>query len=334
MSKLLEQLSKIGANIGLSGIDLLNWVESKHAQEIELERQQMEAEKQRTEHDIELEKQKREQEVKLEKQRQESEKQKSDQEIELERHRMNLEAEQNTADMVFKRNLELKIQIDLDFKLQEHKFQQEKLATYAEKIKYASSTSNHKGKSNQHTQIRLPAYKENADDLRDWLDRWELVCTMEKLDKKFWATKILEFLQGEPLNLVFSMKLDDRNSYEKIKEALLMRFSLTTEGLRMRFWKSLPEKKQTFLEYSLQLQRLFDRWVKSSNIEQSYASLRELVITSKILESVDKPLYNYIIEQNPTTLDALINLSVNFCEASPSIPFAKPQPSKPENGYA
>lgn len=53
---------------------------------------------------------------------------------------------------------------------------------------------------------------------------------------------------------------------------------------------------------------------KSSNIEQSFSSLRELIIISKMLDYVDKPLYSYIIEQKPATLESLVNSSVKFCK--------------------
>lgn len=60
---------------------------------------------------------------------------------------------------------------------------------------------------------------------------------------------------------------------------------------------------------------MFDRWINATKIEQPYTALREMVLTSKILDSVDKPLYSYTIEQKPTSLDALVTLDINFCEA-------------------
>lgn len=76
------------------------------------------------------------------------------------------------------------------------------------------------------------------------------------------ATKVMELFQGKQLNLIFSLRLDDRLSYDRIREALLFNFSYTLEAMRKTFCDSSPEKKQTFLENSSQLQRLFDRWIK------------------------------------------------------------------------
>lgn len=80
-----------------------------------------------------------------------------------------------------------------------------------------------------------------------------------------------DFIMGT--TLVFPMKTEDQKSYPKIRDAFHLGFNYTIEGLRQCFCESVPDKKQTFLEDSSHLQRLFDHWIKSSNIEQSYSSL-------------------------------------------------------------
>lgn len=46
--------------------------------------------------------------------------------------------------------------------------------------------------SNQHARM-FPVYIKNVDDLEVCLNRWEINCTMEDLDRKYWATKHLEY---------------------------------------------------------------------------------------------------------------------------------------------
>lgn len=65
-------------------------------------------------------------------------------------------------------------------------------------------------------------------------------------------TKLLEFLQGEPLNLIFSMKTEDRQSYQNIREALLLCFNYTTEGLHRRFCEYIPVTHKTNSQSTLQ----------------------------------------------------------------------------------
>ncbi|BFZ17096.1 hypothetical protein BsWGS_20136 [Bradybaena similaris] len=239
-------------------------------------------------------------------------------EMEMEKHKLNLQAEHDKMELEIKKQIEeLRIKAEMDLKVEEIKL--------ANGVKDDSTKQDTRSHSNPHTRIRVPQFRENVDDLEVWLERWELVCTMENLDKKYWATKLTEFLSGDSLKVVFSMNLDDRKCYERVKEALLLRFNYTTEGLRRRFGDYIPDKKQSFLEYSSNLQRLFNRWVKSSGIEESYTALRDLIITSKILDTVDSALYSHIIELKPTSLEALISSSINFCEAHPSMPVAKAQ---------
>lgn len=117
-------------------------------------------------------------------------------ELEHEIQRLSIEAENTKADMELNKNLdELKMKMDLDFKLQELRLQHKK-QSFPEEIPKDSSTLTQEGKTNHQTRIRIPVNKENVNDLEIWLDRYELVCTMENLDKKLWGTKLVEFLQG------------------------------------------------------------------------------------------------------------------------------------------
>lgn len=127
--------------------------------------------------------------------------------------------------------------MDMDFNLQELKLQHEKVAPPA-------WTPTQEGNTKQH---KILTYKENVDDLVIWLDHFKLVCMMENLNQNLWRTKFVEFLQGELLNLVFSMKKEDCQYYPKIRKALLLRFNYTTKGIHRRFCDSLPHNKQSFL---------------------------------------------------------------------------------------
>ncbi|BFZ24546.1 hypothetical protein BsWGS_27585 [Bradybaena similaris] len=222
------------------------------------------------------------------------------------------------AELELKNNLEqLKIKTEADLRMFEVK---QKLETENAK----PEKSNGENKCNSHTRIRLPFYKE-TEEIQIYLERFEMICRNENINEKHWPTRLMELLQGDQLALIFSLSTSDRLSYEKIKEALLLRFGLTTEKLRRKFWETLAEKKQTFLEYSSHIQHLFDRWIQSTKIDQSFKSLRELIITSKLLDSVDKPLYSYLIEQKPDSLENLVKTAINYAEAHPGIPFAKQQ---------
>ncbi|BFZ16779.1 hypothetical protein BsWGS_19818 [Bradybaena similaris] len=165
MSKLLQDLTKIGSSLGLSGSELLNWVESKHAQHLEIERQQMEADRLKREQEMEADRLKREQEMEADRLKREQEMEADRLKRELEKERMQLEADQNRADMELKKNLEeLKIKMKIDFKLQEMKLLHDKQSPPEAKSQ-DSTTSRQEGRAHQHTRIRVPVYKENVDDL-------------------------------------------------------------------------------------------------------------------------------------------------------------------------
>lgn len=146
---------------------------------------------------------------------------------------------------------------------------------------------------------------------------------LKGFDKKHWATKVSELFDPETLRIVFSMEETERTSYKKIKQAVLIQY--TQEGNRQRFINYSPAKKQRFIEYVANLQRLFTSWMKSPDIDQSYASLSDLIIIDSILNTVDPKIYSYLIEQKPTTLAAFVRLCSNFCEAHGISIIAKPK---------
>lgn len=50
----------------------------------------------------------------------------------------------------------------------------------------------------------------------------------------------------------------------------------------------------------------------------------DLVITSRLLDTIDTRIYSYLIEQKLTTLEELIRLGNHFCEAHGISKIAKP----------
>lgn len=73
---------------------------------------------------------------------------------------------------------------------------------------------------------------------------------------------------------------------------------------------------------------LISKWIQILNCRTLIANMRKQyllqinskyskIFISKILDSVDKPLYSYIIEQKPSTVESLVNFYVNFCEVRP-----------------
>lgn len=69
------------------------------------------------------------------------------------------------------------------------------------------------------------------------------ICALEGLDKQFWATKLGEFLIGDALKVVNSFDQADRQDYEKLIQALLIRFNYAAEGNRKCIMEYVPLKK-------------------------------------------------------------------------------------------
>lgn len=130
---------------------------------------------------------------------------------------------------------------------------------------------------------------------------------------KYWEGKVNKLFDAETVRTVLSLDEKVRSDYQTVKNEVLTRYNYTPEGNRQRFVNYNPTVKQTFMEYVANLQRLFKTSIQSKKIEQTYDKLSDLLIMSRVLDTIDPRLYSYLTELKPTTLEVLIKLGNNFC---------------------
>lgn len=75
----------------------------------------------------------------------------------------------------------------------------------------------------------------------------------------------------------------------------------------------VPLKKKLEYASNLQCKKLIKSWIKSSETKDNYISLSKLVISSRILDSVDPQQYSYLMKEKPKSLDPLIKAATTFC---------------------
>ena len=79
---------------------------------------------------------------------------------------------------------------------------------------------------------KLPIFVDGKDDLDSYLKRFERFAISNGWGRYEWAMALSALLTGKALD-VYSRLLDDTTlDYEKVKEALLIRYQLTEEGSR------------------------------------------------------------------------------------------------------
>ena len=91
---------------------------------------------------------------------------------------------------------------------------------------------------------KLPVFADGKDDLDSYLKRFERFAISNDWKRGEWATALSALLTRKALDVYSRLQDDTALDYEKVKEALLIRYQLTEEG----FKKKYKESEQTTIQ--------------------------------------------------------------------------------------
>ena len=106
---------------------------------------------------------------------------------------------------------------------------------------------------------KLPAFVCGKDNLDVYLHRFERYAKAQSWPKHVWATNLSALLTGKALDTYSRLDDDDAQDYEQVKEAILKRYSLTSEGFRKRLRSARPESGETAAQFSIRLRSYLDK---------------------------------------------------------------------------
>ena len=92
---------------------------------------------------------------------------------------------------------------------------------------------------------KLPTFVDVKDDLDSYLKRFERFAISNGWERREWATALSALLTGIALDVYSRLPDDTAFDYEKVKEALLIRYQLTKEGFKKRYRESDPKEGET-----------------------------------------------------------------------------------------
>ena len=83
------------------------------------------------------------------------------------------------------------------------------------------------------------------DDMDAFLERYERFAESQGWEKEDWAVCLSPLLTGKGLQVYASMPAATVTDYDQLKEALLKRYELTSEGFRKKFREGKPDVGET-----------------------------------------------------------------------------------------
>ncbi|XP_070178993.1 uncharacterized protein [Littorina saxatilis] len=242
----------------------------------------------------------------LERKREKDEKQK-EREIEESRRQKELEREEKQKEL----------EREERDKEREHQLKQRELEIRQAEIS-AGSRAPQNGRDS-HTNIgarpvypRLPAFREQQDDIDSYLFRFETHAKSLGWEETRWITYLSALLEGNALNLYHSLAAAGELTYQCLKENLLKTFQCTSENVRQKLRYSKPRENEPFQTFGIELRRLFDRWVALSEITTDVDGLTDLILAEQFLESVSADVATFIRERGLVKLEDMVTAAENY----------------------
>ena len=316
MSTSVQQLKEIGEAMGLKGSDLATFIKEQQIMEREeRERQRVEREKEdeRLEKMRQFELKQKEQELELkEKERQEKEKERQEKEKErqfiLEQKEKEISMEQERAKLVNAQEWE------------KHKYEMEKMEMQRrlqeEEHKKDVNTEDKSSEGRSLGKVpKMPYFDEGRDFMDSYLGRFERFAESQKWKRVDWALYLSALLKGRALDVYSMMPAEYASDYNKLKDALLKRYQLSSDGFKKRFRSAKPEAGETPSQFLTRIDNYLQRWIELAKVEKTYDGLKTLIVQEQYLSTCPKEMAMHLKEGKPKTIIELGEVAENYIEA-------------------
>ena len=162
---------------------------------------------------------------------------------------------------------------------------------------------------------KLPAFVCGKDNLDVYLHRFERYAKAQSWPKHVWATNLSALLTGKALDTYSRLDDDDAQDYEQVKEAILKRYSLTSEGFRKRLRSARPESGETAAQFIIRLRSYLEKWLELAGFEQGFDQLVQIILTEQFFNSCSQEMAIFIRERKPKNMKELSEVADQFIEA-------------------
>ena len=162
---------------------------------------------------------------------------------------------------------------------------------------------------------KLPVFVCGKDKLDVYLHRFERYARAQNWDEEFWAINLSALLSGKALETYSRLNDEDSQNYEVVKEALLQRYALTSEGFRKKFRSARPESGETATQFIYRLRGYVEHWIGLSGRKETFDDLMDLILMEQFMTNSSKEMETFIKERKPLTLQDFTDIADTFVES-------------------
>ena len=161
----------------------------------------------------------------------------------------------------------------------------------------------------------LPRFKESECGIDAYLERFERFACSQDWSRDNYAVYLSALLEGPALEVYHRMSREDANDYDCLKEALLIRYSMTVEDFRKKFLNSRQSSSETATQFLTRLKHFFKQWVSLSKTAETFEGLSELIVGEQFLHACPRELAIFIRERKPKDVHDMADLASLFAQS-------------------
>ena len=162
---------------------------------------------------------------------------------------------------------------------------------------------------------KLPSFVEGKDKIYNFIQLFERYARANGWAEENWAISLGALLTGKALEAYTRLSEEDAANYLALKNALLKRYNLTTEGYHEKFRKCKPETEECVDQFIFRIKTYLEKWVELSEVEATFEGVKKLMIKEQVIEACPRDLSIYLQERDPRTLVELSKIAEQYLKA-------------------
>ena len=151
--------------------------------------------------------------------------------------------------------------------------------------------------------FKFTSFNEKNDDLDTWFSLFERQCISYGVKDKDRKAHLLSLFSGQCREAFLT--IDPEATYSTVRSVLLQRFNLTKHDYRKKFFDISPNREETITSYCQRLTITFDKWIDLSKIDKTFESLRDLIVSHRVVQSCNPKLVSFLLERDSSQLNEL-----------------------------
>jgi len=146
----------------------------------------------------------------------------------------------------------------------------------------------------------LPKF--DSSDVESYLNNFDRLAILNSWPEDKLCPILQSQLSGNALKVFTELTIEDSQSYEKVKTAILTAYQLTSEVYRRRFRECKIIEGETFSDFAFRLRKWFKRWLETVNVYDKLEELIETLLIEQFNQVIPQEINVWLLDHKPTTL--------------------------------